>query len=223
MNQDRKSSMLRAAWMNGFLIAVNVLVFAAGMAGTGRIWDAAFMIRSGALYAPLLLKGQDFYRLVTAMFLHVDITHLFNNMIILFAGGVIAEKNLGHFRYGILYFFSGIGGNLVSAASDFWTGKYNYSLGASGAVFGVIGSLLFMILRQAVNRKRIPVWAGSGQRRRLKSLLIRAGLMTAYLLYSGWSNPVVNQAAHVGGLIIGFVLTPVLMPRDESDLSDLMQ
>ena len=74
MNQDRKSSMLRAAWMNGFLIAVNVLVFAAGMAGTGRIWDAAFMIRSGALYAPLLLKGQDFYRLVTAMFFPLQLS-----------------------------------------------------------------------------------------------------------------------------------------------------
>ena len=144
-------------------------------------------------------------------------------MIVLFAGGMIAEKNLGHIRYGILYILSGIGGNLVSIAADFCTGQYGYSIGASGAVFGVIGSLLYMILREAISMKRVSFQEGSGERNVWKSLLIRAGLMTAYLLYSGWSNPVVNQAAHVGGLIVGFVLTIVLIPQGQSDLSDLLQ
>ena len=223
MDYERENGGLRNAWMNNFLIAVNVIVFAAGMAGTGRIWDRDFMVRAGALYAPLLLKGQGFYRLVTSVFLHADVTHLFNNMIVLFAGGMIAEKNLGHIRYGILYILSGIGGNLVSIAADFCTGQYGYSIGASGAVFGVIGSLLYMILREAISMKRVSFQEGSGERNVWKSLLIRAGLMTAYLLYSGWSNPVVNQAAHVGGLIVGFVLTIVLIPQGQSDLSDLLQ
>ena len=223
MDQERENGRLGTAWMNNLLIAVNVMVFIVGMAGTGRIWDKDFMVRAGALYAPLLLKGQGFYRLVTSIFLHADIRHLFNNMIVLFAGGMIAEKNLGHIRYGILYFLSGAGGNLVSIASDFCTGQYGYSVGASGAVFGVIGSLLYMILREAISMKGRSFRDGSGERHVWKSLLIRAGLMTAYLLYSGWSNPVVNQAAHVGGLIIGFVLTAVLIPQGQSDLSDLLQ
>lgn len=223
MDQERENGGLRSAWMNNLLIAVNAIVFAVGMAGTGRIWNADFLVRAGALYAPLLLKGQGFYRLVTSMFLHADLAHLFNNMIVLFAGGMIVEKNLGHIRYGILYILCGIGGNLVSIASDFCTGQYGYSVGASGAVFGVIGSLLYMILREAISLRRISSRDGSGQRRVWKSLLIRTGLMTAYLLYSGWSNPVVNQAAHVGGLIMGFVLTVVLIPQGESDLSDLLQ
>lgn len=244
MDQYRQGSGRQAAWMNYLLIAVNVLVFAVGTAGTGRIWDAGFFYRAGALYAPLLLKGQGFYRLVTSIFLHADLTHLFNNMVVQFAGGEVVEKNLGHFRYGILYVLCGIGGNLVSAATDFCTGQYGYSVGASGAVFGVIGALLFMILRRAADMKKPRTgrgWSGGpgpaeepfaadspaassnrAAQARMKSLLIRAGLMTVYLLYSGWSNPLVNQAAHVGGLIIGFVLTAVLLPRGESDLSDLM-
>ena len=92
-------------------------------------------------------------------------------------------------------------------------------MGASGAVFGVIGALLFMILREAMNRKGAAQGASQA---RMKSLVIRAGLMTVYLLYSGWSNPVINQAAHVGGMVIGFVLTTVLLPRGDSDLSDLL-
>lgn len=219
MDQKSIGDRLQQAWMNNLLIAVNVLVFAVGMAGTGRWRDSGSLYRAGALYAPLLLKGQGYYRLLTSIFLHADLSHLFNNMIVQFAGGEIVEKNLGHVRYGILYIVCGIGGNLVSVASDYFKGQYGYSVGASGAVFGVIGALLFMILREAMNRKGA---AQGPSQARMKSLVIRAGLMTVYLLYSGWSNPVINQAAHVGGMIMGFVLTTVLLPRGDSDLSDLL-
>ena len=219
MDQKSIGDRLQQAWMNNLLIAVNVLVFAVGMADTGRWRDPGSLYRAGALYAPLLLKGQGYYRLLTSIFLHADLSHLFNNMIVQFAGGEIVEKNLGHVRYGILYIVCGIGGNLVSVASDYFKGQYGYSVGASGAVFGVIGALLFMILREAMNRKGAAQGASQA---RMKSLVIRAGLMTVYLLYSGWSNPVINQAAHVGGMVIGFVLTTVLLPRGDSDLSDLL-
>ena len=219
MDQKSIGDRLQQAWMNNLLIAVNVLVFAVGMAGTGRWRDPGSLYRAGALYAPLLLKGQGYYRLLTSIFLHADLSPLFNNMIVQFAGGEIVEKNLSHVRYGILYIVCGIGGNLVSVASDYFKGQYGYSVGASGAVFGVIGALLFMILREAMNRKGAAQGASQA---RMKSLVIRAGLMTVYLLYSGWSNPVINQAAHVGGMVIGFVLTTVLLPRGDSDLSDLL-
>lgn len=244
MDQERRGGRRQPAWTNYILIAVNVLVFAVDMAGAGRWWDHDFLYGAGAFYAPLLLKGQGYYRLVTSIFLHADLSHLFNNMIVQFAGGEIVEKNLGHVRYGILYMVSGIGGNLVSAASDYCRGQYGYSVGASGAVFGVIGALLFMILREALNRKSAaardkgadngistgggPMWtdrtsaAERASAARMKSLVIRAGLMTVYLLYSGWSNPLINQAAHVGGMILGFVLTALLLPHGGSDLSDLL-
>ena len=212
MDMKRQKGSLQTAWMNKLLIAVNVLVFAAGMAG-GK---ADSMYRAGALFAPLLLKGQGWYRLVTSVFLHADVTHLFNNMIVQFAGGDTVEKNLGHIRYGIVYVLCGIGGNLVSVAMDFITGEYGFSIGASGAVFGIVGALLYMILREAADRHRTPT-------ARMKNLAVRAVLMAAYLLYSGWKNPVVNQAAHVGGMVLGFVLTAALMPHGGSDLTDLLQ
>jgi len=218
MDPKKQRGLPEAAWMNNLLIAVNVLVFIAETCGAGRGRGLEHMYRIGALYAPLLFKGQGFYRLVTSIFLHADAAHLFNNMIVLFAGGQIVEKNLGHVRYGILYLLSGIGGNLVSVLYDFLTRQYAYSVGASGAVFGILGALLFMILREAHNMRS----NSRGMDRHMKSLLIRAGIMTAYLLYSGWNNPVVNQAAHVGGLTFGFVLSMVMAPQIRGDLSDLL-
>jgi membrane associated rhomboid family serine protease len=123
------------------------------------------------------------------------------------------------------------------------TGQYGYSIGASGAVFGVIGALIFLILKEASNvlrpqqereyRIREELYGtDAGRDRRMaetgtsaahmKSLLVRVGLMTVYLLYSGWSNPLVNQAAHVGGMLAGFVLGAVFMMHRDSDLSALL-
>jgi rhomboid protease GluP len=240
MYTERKKDLRQAPWMNALLIIINVLVFIAGIAGRG---DYGAMYRAGALYAPLLLKGQGFYRLITSVFLHADVSHLFNNMIVQFAGGGIVEKNIGHIRYGILYILCGIGGNLTSVVADWMTGQYGYSIGASGAVFGVIGALIFLILKEASNvlrpqqereyRIREELYGtDAGRDRRMaetgtsaahmKSLLVRVGLMTVYLLYSGWSNPLVNQAAHVGGMLAGFVLGAVFMMYRDSDLSALL-
>jgi rhomboid protease GluP len=240
MYTERKKDLRQAPWMNALLIFINVLVFIAGIAGRG---DYGAMYRAGALYAPLLLKGQGFYRLITSVFLHADVSHLFNNMIVQFAGGGIVEKNIGHIRYGILYILCGIGGNLTSVVADWMTGQYGYSIGASGAVFGVIGALIFLILKEASNvlrpqqereyRIREELYGTDAERDRrmaetgtsaahMKSLLVRVGLMTVYLLYSGWSNPLVNQAAHVGGMLTGFVLGAVFMVHRDSDLSALL-
>ena len=240
MYTERKKDLRQAPWMNALLIIINVLVFIAGIAGRG---DYGAMYRAGALYAPLLLKGQGFYRLITSVFLHADVSHLFNNMIVQFAGGGIVEKNIGHIRYGILYILCGIGGNLTSVVADWMTGQYGYSIGASGAVFGVIGALIFLILKEASNvlrpqqereyRIREELYGTDAERDRrmaetgasaahMKSLLVRVGLMTVYLLYSGWSNPLVNQAAHVGGMLVGFVLGAVFMMYRDSDLSALL-
>lgn len=247
MYTERKKDLRQAPWMNALLIIISVLVFIAGIAGRG---DYGAMYRAGALYAPLLLKGQGFYRLITSVFLHADVSHLFNNMIVQFAGGGIVEKNIGHIRYGILYILCGIGGNLTSAAADWLTGQYGYSVGASGAVFGVIGALVFLILKEASNLLRPKRNGIRSQQEReyrdqedlygtdpgedsrpsgngtseahMRSLLIRVGLMTVYLLYSGWSNPLVNQAAHVGGMLAGFVLGAVFMMHRDSDLSALL-
>ena len=117
-------------------------------------------------------------------------------------------------------------------------------------MFGVIGALVFLILKEASNLLRPKRNGIRSQQEReyrdqedlygtdpgedsrpsgngtseahMRSLLIRVGLMTVYLLYSGWSNPLVNQAAHVGGMLTGFVLGAVFMVHRDSDLSALL-
>lgn len=205
-------------WMNGLLIAVSVIVFVAGAAAGAFGRDNGFLYRRGGLYAPLILKRRELYRLVTAVFLHADAGHLVNNMIVQLAGGNIAERNLGHLRFAAVFFLSGIIGNLASTGADYVTGEYGYSVGASGAVFGIVGVLLFLIIREARRTEK----GQQGIPPRLKSLLIRAGFMTVYLLYSGWSNPMINQAAHIGGLITGFVSGALLLPDGRGDISELM-
>ena len=225
---------------NDFLIGVSVLVYTIGLIADKTGTGAGVLYQNGALYAPLLLRGMGLHRLVTSIFLHADPMHLMNNVVVQFAGGEVVERNLGHVRFALLFLLSGIGGNAASVLSDYVTGSYGFSVGASGAVFGIIGALLFMILREALGflRRRDPVEEESraayrrggpgaqkegGLRRRalpprMKSLLLRAVIMTGYLLYSGWKNPVVNQAAHIGGLVTGFLLAVFLMPREGADL-----
>lgn len=271
-------------WSTYVLIAANVVVFLLGTFAQGFGRDAGFVFSRGSLYAPVLFKGRELHRLFTSMFLHADAGHLINNMIVLFAGGGIVERNLGHVRFIALYIVSGLAGNAASVFTEYLTRSYSFSIGASGAVFGVIGALVFLILmearrgsgREAVRREGagphdVRRGSGRGAARRegsggaeiryvgrgsdamypdaiyieetmeeteggdassgkngltpsMKSLLVRTGLMTAYLLYSGWSNPSVNQAAHVGGIAGGFLLGAVLMPRGRrgADLSGLL-
>ena len=104
--------------------------------------------------------------------------------------------------------------------------SYGYSIGASGAVFGVTGALLYMIFREAAGGIRRETESPSGENGlspQMKSLVLRAVLMTVWLLYSGWRNPVINQAAHVGGLLCGFLFAAVLMPKGKRDLSVLIR
>ena len=226
MDQKRQTGTGSVSFVNFFLIAVNAAVFIFGLIPWRGVPVADSLFQRGALYAPLILKAQGFHRLITSIFLHADASHLVNNMIMQYAGGDIVERNTGHFRYLMLYIFSGIGGNLFSVLSDYMARSYGYSIGASGAVFGVTGALVYMILREAfegMRREREMSRRGGGMPPQMKSLVVRAVLMIVWLLYSGWRNPVVNQAAHVGGLICGFLFAALFMPRGKRDLSSLLQ
>jgi rhomboid protease GluP len=124
-------------------------------------------------------------------------------------GGAV-ERNLGHIRYLFLYLVSGIGGNVVSVLYDRVQGVNTYSVGASGAVFGVMGTLIILILR---GRKKLR--SGS-------SLLPRAAFAVFYAVYSGFRNPYTDNAAHLGGLLFGMALGTLLtVTLEDVDLQDL--
>ena len=165
---------------------------------TGRPEDTMHMIRLGAAYTPYILEG-EWYRLFTAMFLHFGFTHLANNMLVLAVLGTRLEGLVGHVRLALIYLLGGIGGNLVSMWMECRSGSFAVRAGASGADFALTGAMLWLALR---NRGR----AGDLTTRQVL-------IMAALSLYLGFAGSGVNNAAHIGGLICGFVLTMVLCPH----------
>lgn len=171
--------------VSAVLVAVNVLVFIAGTFYSGSLYDM------GMLRAFDVLKKGEYGRILWAVFLHSDISHLFNNMFLLFFLGAMIEKEIGHVKYAVIYFLSGIGGNLLSLALKVIKNDVSASLGASGAIFGLDGVLLAMVLFSGRKMENVTP--------------VRVLLMITYSLYSGFTGANIDNAAHVGGLVTGFV------------------
>lgn len=168
------------------LVAVNVIVFALCRFTGDLLYGAGELDIFG-----VLVLG-EYGRILWAMFLHSGVEHLFNNMMILFFLGSMIEREVGHVWYGALYFLSGIGGNVLSLLARAARQDPTASLGASGAVFGLDGVLLAMVL-----------FSG----RRMENVTpVRVLLMIVYSLYSGFVGRNVDNVAHVGGLLTGFLL-----------------
>ncbi len=181
--------------ISGILVAVNVLVFIALSLG-GMTEDAYYMYEKGAMYVPAMIYEREYYRLFASMFMHFGFEHLLNNMISLFFIGKYVEPLVGKFRFLCIYLLSGIGGNILSFLFEYYTMDYSVSAGASGAVFGLTGALLCLVL---LNHGRIGTITKQGM-----------FCMVALSLYNGFSSPGVNNAAHVGGLVVGFLITGLL-------------
>jgi len=173
------------------LTLINVIVFII-MEFIGSTTDAYFMYKHGAMYMPAITEGGEYYRLFTAMFLHFGIDHLAGNMMALIFIGDIVEKALGKVKYVLLYILSGILAGACSLLMNVYTDSLAVSAGASGAVFGIIGALIYI------------VWANRDRLRNLN--LSRFVFAVAYMLFTGFTSVGVDNAAHVGGLIAGFIL-----------------
>ena len=179
------------------LIGINVVIFAI-FAGAGQLQNTAFFRQYGAMYVPYVIQGGQWYRLITSMFLHFSVEHLLFNMLMLALLGRELEPVKGYIRYLITYFVSGIGGNIVSMGMILMTtpARNVVSAGASGAIFGLVGATLGTLLKtkQAVGR------------------LGRRGIivMLIFSLYVGFTSDGVDNAAHVGGVIFGFLISLIL-------------
>lgn len=182
------------------LVILNILIFFI-VDLTGGSENTAHMLECGAAYTPLILEEGQWYRLVTAMFLHFGMAHLANNMLVLFVLGGRLERTVGRIRFLLIYFLGGVGGNLLSLVMDRRSFDFPVSAGASGAIFAVTGALICVILRH---------------RGRVEDLSTRQILIMAALsLYMGFTGTGVDNAAHVGGLIVGFLAAMILYhPRN---------
>ena len=172
------------------LILLNTLIFLI-VEFTGGSENGQYMLECGAAYAPLILEQGQWYRVFSSMFLHFGAPHLINNMLVLFVLGQRLEPAVGRLRFLLIYIAGGLGGNFISLFWDMRTGDYSVSAGASGAVFAVMGGMIYVIIR---HRGRVADLT-------MKQMLI----MAAFSLYFGFASEGVDNAAHAGGLLCGFL------------------
>lgn len=181
----------KTAYVNTAIIIINVLCFLY-LELQGSTENAGFMLAHGAMFAPLVVDHGQYYRLVTSVFMHFGVSHLTNNMLVLFVLGDNLERALGHVKYLIFYLLCGVGANLVSMTVNLMTGSLSVGAGASGAIFGVVGGLVYAV---GVNRGR------------LEDLTSRQlGVMILLTLYHGFTSMNIDNAAHIGGLAAGILL-----------------
>lgn len=156
------------------------------------------LIRWGASYGPLILQG-EWWRLFTAMFVHIGILHLVVNMWCLWNLGRLAEWQLGRITFLLIYLGTGVGGGL---ASLLWHPNI-VSAGASGAIFGIAGTLISAARLGAVS---LPA-------HELKRYIGSLMPFVIYNLFLGAVIPFVDNAAHVGGLVTGVAFGAFLAYR----------
>ena len=181
------------------LISVNVALFFVTASLSFSFWNvpSGFLAAFGGNYGPLTLGGQ-WVRLVTSLFLHAGFFHLFFNMWALYVLGKMAERIWYRREFLALYLVSGIAGSLAAL----WDLPLGVTIGASGAIFGVLGGLVSALLFRSVPMK------GTGFRQ-LFSMLAFVG----YSFYSSIGSKGVSVASHVGGLLAGLLLGAFLTVR----------
>ncbi len=180
------------------LLACNIAVFALTLVYGAGLWHTGNSVQLawGANFGPATQDGQ-WWRLVTAMFLHFGIVHLALNMWALWDVGRLVERLHGPMRFALLYLGSGVAGNLLSLVVQ---GNRAVSGGASSAIFGLYGALLVFLWRE---RSHVD-------RREFRWLFGAAAVFTVFTLGMGQVVPGIDNAAHIGGLVAGALLGRML-------------
>ncbi len=181
--------MRRKAPVTMALLVVIAIVFAFE-ALTNAYDDGGKLLTMGALSHELVLRG-EIWRLVTYMFLHGGWTHWLANSWALYQLGTLYEALFGSKRFAAIYFATGIIAGVASAVHH-----PGPAVGASGAVFGIMGAFFFSIWRSPLYRRQ--PWT--------RGLLGQLLFWIAVNIYIGYRLPFIDNTAHVGGLIAGLIM-----------------
>jgi len=209
------------------LIAINVAVFAAELAlggslnGTGNwIFERGSLFASGA-YVPggvatlppaatttaaaqgfhlVGVAHSEWWRLISAAFLHYGVFHLAINMYSLYFAGTLLEQIIGRWRFALLY----VGAGIAGSAGALWVSPNSVTVGASGAIFGILGGLFVLERRRHIST--------GGQ---------IAGLIVLNLVLTFAFSSSISVGGHVGGLIGGFVLMWLMIETRRSALASI--
>jgi rhomboid protease GluP len=191
------------AWAMILIIAICVLIWIANVS-TGVDFmkpKSEDLYRWGGNAASAVQAG-EWWRLLTFMFLHGGVIHLALNMLALWESGLVLTRLFGNLSFLFVYFCSGLVGGALSL---FFSAQGNVSVGASGAIFGVMGALLVAVMR---HQERMPL-VGS------KKLKVTLGVYIGLSLLYGLTHPGIDNAAHIGGLLAGMLCGFALMEPAE--------
>ena len=195
MTNNEKSRLPLALNVTNILILINIIMFVVSCFLSHSIIDinTYVLVAMGAKVDSYIWSG-EIYRLVTAMFLHGGLIHIFFNMYALYSLGYIIEDVFGKKQYMIIYFLSGICSNLLSAVISPYV-----SVGASGAIFGLFGAA--------------AVFGFMEKYKIGKSFFYNMASLIFVNIIIGFSQPNIDNAAHFGGLACGVILSYIILRK----------
>jgi len=198
--QEKLEAMQPIAWVTYSIIAINVLIWLFTLTKGANFISTPGdkLLLWGGNAASEVQKG-EWWRLLSAMFLHSGFMHLGMNMLGLYSAGVMVERIYGQRLFLIIYITSGLMG---SALSLHYSAQQAVSVGASGAVFGVAGALLAAVFQY---RDSLPKVFS-------KQIMNGLAFFVIYSLVQGFSKGGIDNAAHVGGLL-GGCLAAFILPK----------
>jgi len=189
MKQERELFQNGKPFFTYLFIAIQVAFFFL-LETNGGSQNSETLIKYGAKYNPLILEG-EWWRFFTPIILHIGVLHLVLNTLALFYLGTAVEKIYGNFRFLLIYLFAGFAGSLAS-----FVFTPSLSAGASGAIFGCFGALLFVGIAYP------------------KLFLRTMGTNIIFLigvnLAIGFALPGIDNAGHIGGLVGGFLAATIV-------------
>lgn len=193
--KSKRNKKFIPAYVNWLLIAINIIIYVI-MEIAGDTQNTQYMLAHGALNVKRILNDGEYYRLFASMFMHAGVSHIFNNMLVLFFIGDNLERAVGHIRYLIMYIAGGLLANIAALI------YYNIAdvnvccVGASGAIFSVVGALFYIVL---VNKGQLEDLSAS-----------KLGLFIVMSIYLGLQSATTSNSAHIGGLVAGFILAALI-------------
>ena len=181
------------------LIAINAVAFIAelGAGGGGSVSGSGNLVDDGGLFGPAVDSG-DWWRIVTSGFLHAGLLHLLFNMYVLYIAGTLLEPGIGTPRFLGIYFVSLLSG----AAGALLLSPNEVTVGASGAIFGLMAAVLVVARGRGVDE-----------------LVQQFGLFIVLNLVITFAIPNISIGGHLGGLVGGGLAAAIFVGTERSNIS----
>lgn len=188
------------------VIVLNIAAFVLELS-QGDLNDPRILHRLGALDWEDVVIGHEYWRLLSALFIHAGLLHLGFNLFALYVLGPGLERTIGALRFAVCYLLSGLGSTIgvIGLTSLGWV-RPSELVGASGCIMGIVGAWAGFLLRH----RQMP---------RAKERLLNIIMIVVIQIFFDLSTPQVSMSAHLCGLLTGFVAGFVISPRKSLDLS----